>query len=441
MRSRLGKSGSKSVDKQRERPDAADTISAGVVSQSELERMQEQIRAYRAVIESDDFIVFSVNREYLYTIFNEAHAKVMKSLYGADIEIGHSFLEYITVAKDRKDARDLIDRALAGQQVRQEPLVGEASILQQNFEVTVMPVQENGGICGAAVISSNITARKHAEQELKRQSERDELILNSAGEGIYGTDIDGNLLFINRRAAEMLGYGEQEIIGKNTHQLFHYKKPDGSFFPVEDCSLHKALKEGRAYRGEDEIFWTRDGARLEVEYMNAPLIENGSVTGAVVVFRDITELKLAEKSLKESEQKFRSFFELTADMACISASGYFRQLNESWEKVMGYSRQELMARPFMDFIHPDDRSSTKKIIEEKLALGETVISFVNRFICKDGSTVWLEWTSQPIPETGMVFAIARNITERKNAEEERDRLQVQLVQAQKMESVAGLPVA
>lgn len=134
------------------------------------------------------------------------------------------------------------------------------------------------------------------------------------------------------------------------------------------------------------------------------------------------ERKQAEEKLRESEERFRSFFDLSADLACIADNnGFFRELNESWERVLGYSRRELMGKPYLEFVHPDDKDSTLQVINEKLDHGETVFSFQNRYLSKDGNIVCLEWTSRPIPEMGMTFAVARDITLQKRAEAEREQ--------------------
>jgi len=129
---------------------------------------------------------------------------------------------------------------------------------------------------------------------------------------------------------------------------------------------------------------------------------------------DMFMQKQAAEELRESEDKFRSFFELSVDLVCIAdLNGYFKLINPSFQKVLGYSIEELLGRPFLDFIHPDDKDKTLNIINEKLVKGEVVLSFQNRYICKDSSVVWLEWTSRPIVEKQLTFTIARDVTERK----------------------------
>lgn len=110
------------------------------------------------------------------------------------------------------------------------------------------------------------------------------------------------------------------------------------------------------------------------------------------------------------------FFELSLDMLCIAGTdGYFQRVNPAFEKTLGWTTDELLSRPFFDFVYPEDLSATVAEIE-KLAQGITTVEFENRFYCRDGSSKWLAWNAQPTPD-GTLYAIARDVTERKQAEE------------------------
>jgi PAS domain S-box-containing protein len=124
-----------------------------------------------------------------------------------------------------------------------------------------------------------------------------------------------------------------------------------------------------------------------------------------------------------------SFFTLSLDMLCIADfSGYFRKLNPAWEKTLGFTREELQARPMFEFVHPDDLQRT---LAQNLTVrtGGQALSFENRYRCKDGSYRWLLWTATPDSDRQVIYAVARDITERKRSEEERERLLHELQKA------------
>jgi PAS domain S-box-containing protein len=124
-----------------------------------------------------------------------------------------------------------------------------------------------------------------------------------------------------------------------------------------------------------------------------------------------------ETRRKPNGDNLGKFFEFALDMFCIAGfDGYFKRLNRAWEKTLGYSARQLMERPYLEFIHPDDRESTIAVAGE-VASGDELISFENRYGCKDGSYKWLRWTARPAMDEGVIYAVARDITERKNAQE------------------------
>jgi PAS domain S-box-containing protein len=128
--------------------------------------------------------------------------------------------------------------------------------------------------------------------------------------------------------------------------------------------------------------------------------------------------KIADHS--KAEEEIRRIFDLSIDMICIADinTNFFRKINPSFGKTLGYSDEELLAKSFIDFIHPDDKAPTLDVMVEKLSQGIPVINFENRFRCKDGSYKWLMWTSKPIPEQGITYSIARDVTDEKHADEE-----------------------
>jgi len=135
--------------------------------------------------------------------------------------------------------------------------------------------------------------------------------------------------------------------------------------------------------------------------------------------RQNAKLEELENECRQREEELNNVFNLSMDILCIAdIDGFFRKINPAAEKVLGYSQEELLGRPFIDFVHPDDKPKTRALVEEGLAKGIPAFEFENRYLCKNGSYKWLSWTSQPWLEEGITYAVARDITDRKQIEEE-----------------------
>lgn len=121
----------------------------------------------------------------------------------------------------------------------------------------------------------------------------------------------------------------------------------------------------------------------------------------------------------ESEDRF---FAVSIDMLCVlDFSGYFKRLSRAWEETLGFTCEELQSKPFIEFVHPDDRERTLKQ-NGSVRAGGHARSFENRYLCKDGSCRWLLWNAAPDFDHRVIYAVARDITDRRQAEEERETL-------------------
>ena len=123
------------------------------------------------------------------------------------------------------------------------------------------------------------------------------------------------------------------------------------------------------------------------------------------------------------------FFDLSIDMLCVLGfNGYFRRLNAAWERTLGYTIAELTSRPFIEFVHPDDRARTLNQ-NGNVRGGGQALSFENRYLCKDGSFRWLRWNATPDAAQQVIYSVARDVTATKQAEAERERLVAELQSA------------
>jgi PAS domain S-box-containing protein len=147
--------------------------------------------------------------------------------------------------------------------------------------------------------------------------------------------------------------------------------------------------------------------------------QSGNPERLTGTFQDITERKQAEAERDR-------LFNLSLDMLCIAGfDGFFKQVNPAWSKILGWTSQELLSRPWLEFVHPDDLHATIAA-GEQLKTGAAIHAFENRYLCRDGSYRWLSWNSFPLLEEGLTFCVIRDVTERKRAEAEIVRQSSQL---------------
>jgi PAS domain S-box-containing protein len=132
-----------------------------------------------------------------------------------------------------------------------------------------------------------------------RDVEREnQLILRAAGEGIYGVNADGKTTFVNPAAERMLGFTAEELVGHDMHSIVHHTHADGSHYPAIHCPIYAAFRDGAVHQVDNEVFWRKDGSKFFVEYTSTPIRDRGSLIGAVIVFRDITQRREADERLR-----------------------------------------------------------------------------------------------------------------------------------------------
>lgn len=134
-------------------------------------------------------------------------------------------------------------------------------------------------------------------ETIARMTQRNELLLDAVGEGIFGLDERARTMFVNPAALQLLGYSEEELLGKRIHALIHHSRADGTHYPWQECPMSRVLKDGKIFRAVEDVFWRKDGTSFPVEFTSAPICEQGRTIGAVVVFHDISARKQLEEQL------------------------------------------------------------------------------------------------------------------------------------------------
>ena len=256
-------------------------------------------------------------------------------------------------------------------------------------------------------VLSDISERKESEAQLSRERRLLRSLMDNLPDAIFVTDAAGRYALNNVAHQRMLrAVAEEEVVGKTVFD----------FLPADLAARHHAddqrvLASGQPLLNREETLTDRTGNRRWMSLTKVPLPgHDGMIAGLVGICRDITELKQAE------EERDR-FFTLALDMLCIAGfDGYFKRLNPAWQRILGYPLEELMAHPFMHFVHPDDHEATRAVMAQLTAGGE-LVSFENRYRCHDGSYKWMLWKAAPFTEQRLIYATARDITERKTTEE------------------------
>ena len=158
----------------------------------------------------------------------------------------------------------------------------------------------SGEVRWVAGIAEDITESKQAIEALAHLQRKYELILNSAGEGIYGLDCNGRVSFANPAAVNMIGWTAEELIGESMHDVLHHTRADGTSYPEAECPIHAAFRDGSVHRVDAEVFWKKEGTCFPVSYTSTPIVENGGLVGAVITFRDVTEQQRSDQALRNA---------------------------------------------------------------------------------------------------------------------------------------------
>ncbi|MFH1146907.1 MAG: PAS domain S-box protein [Pseudomonadota bacterium] len=284
-------------------------------------------------------------------------------------------------------------------------------------------VKGSAEICELAstfeMMARRIVSREEFLDWLRRENE---LILNSAGEGIFGLDSNGKCTFINPAGAKMLGYEVGELISEDFHSVLHRTKGDGSDYSQRECAICGAYKDGAVHRVLEDVFWRKDGQSFPAEYTSTPVIENGRITGAVVTFQDITERKQTQEALKESERRYQELYDSAPDMyLTMTPDGLIRSVNQFGADYLGYSKEDLVGEGCWMIIHQGDAGRVRKHISEILDRQTSKSELEFRALQKNGRELWiyartrliLDEQNKPVE----IHVICRDETDRKKLEE------------------------
>ena len=267
--------------------------------------------------------------------------------------------------------------------------------------------------------------------ELRAGNENMHRLLNSMVECVYGIDTNGNCTFVNQSFLQIMGYqNDDEVLGKNMHELIHHSHANGSPYPASECKIYCAFQTNQLANTADEVFWRKDGIAVPVEYWSNPIVADGVVTGSIVAFVDITERKQAEETLANAAKDLRIAaiaFETQTAIVITDTTPKILRVNKAFEEITGYTAAEAIGKnPRM--LSPPGTRESKAFYEEMwadlLSKGKWSGELLNK--CKGGRIYpkWQTITAVSTPDGTVTHYVGTffDITDRKQAEEDIHRL-------------------
>ncbi len=268
------------------------------------------------------------------------------------------------------------------------------------------------------------------DDELRASETRLREITDVLADGVYVLDRAGNVTFMNPEAQRLLGWTEAELLGKNGHEMFHFRTPAGAPLSTEECPVHRTIRTGKTYRSSNDWLICRDGAVLPVTIASSPIVRDGEIVGSVAAFHDITRQQENEKKLRTASLYARSLIEASLDpLVTINQQGKITDVNAAFEQVTGETRDELVGSDFASWF--TDQSGAQAGCKAVLSQGAVKDYPLSLRHISGGITDVLFNATVFRNESGEiqgVFAAARDITERKRAEAELKRLNETLEQ-------------
>jgi PAS domain S-box-containing protein len=257
------------------------------------------------------------------------------------------------------------------------------------ISISMAPLRQvTGDVHGVVMVLRDVSRQYQSDEALVRSEARYRQLIAQLPYGVI-LGQHGAIRFANQKALEMLGArGAMEVLGKCPHDFL-----DPEYIPIVEERILRIQKYGEVAPTLEERWMRLDGSSFSCEVTAVPHDIEGE-PGAIIMLNDITERKKAEADRDR-------FFDLSLDLIALAEpNGYFRRVNPAFTKVLGWLREELIGRPFIGFVHPDDREAT--LGELQRGLSRPIDCFENRYLCRDGSIRWLAWKAVLID--GLVYA-------------------------------------
>jgi PAS domain S-box-containing protein len=400
---------------------------------TERKRAEEKLREFERVVENLEEMIVVVDRDYRHVIANPAFLRYWGMT--KDRVIGHFAVEVSNPEFFETVVKKKLDECFRGKVVNYERRNNFPGIGERDLSITYLPVEGPAGIDRVACIFRDITERKRAEEALRESEARErtrakelETVLEAVPIAVcIAHDAECRLMTGNRAAYEQRRVEAGKNLSKSappegrpTYRLME----DGVEIAADLLPMQQAAATGKPVYGRALTMAFEDGSEREMLVNAVPLLdEEGKPRGMVGSSIDLTELKQAEKALRESELRFRTVYERSPVGICLvdSRTGRYLQVNPKFCEIVGRSEEELLRSDWESITHPDDIGASREYLRQ-LAEGELANHELGkRYLQPDGSVRWVRVLVVPMWSEGETrrwhMALVKDITEQKREEE------------------------
>jgi PAS domain S-box-containing protein len=421
-----------------------------------LREREEELRDSRArlsgIIGSAMDAVITVDERQRIVLFNEAAER----MFGvpADRAVGEHLGRFIPDRFREAHARHVEQFGRTGVTRRQMGHLGAISGLRadgEEFPVEASISQlEAGGRKLYTVIMRDITERMRAESDLRESEERLQIVIENLADGLVIADTTGRILHWNRAGLAMHGFGSAEEVRIQLTEFarsFELSTLGGRAIPVDEWPLTRVLRGEPVRDLELRVRRLDTGWRRVFKYGGTIISDPAGGRLGILTINDITERKQAEEELRKSEERYRDVVENARDLIYThDLEGNYLSVNRAVERVTGYTREDVAGMSLEQIVAPEYVEKARRMIAEKLA-GKSETTYDLEIVAKDGRRIAVEVNTRLVYEGGApvgVQGIARDITERRRAEETRARRAAQAAMRAEINAAlaeAGTPLA
>jgi diguanylate cyclase (GGDEF)-like protein/PAS domain S-box-containing protein len=377
--------------------------------QKQLEKLlQESEQRYKSLFENHSDAIFSFDLEMKFTSGNDAVEKITG--YSIDEFMGHSF-EPLIIREDKERTREAFKRVI----VTKKPENNEISINhkdghQVDLSVMGLPILVDGKVVGIYGIAKDITEIKQAQKKLMETKEELEMFWEFSVDPTFFISTRGDILKVNPAFEKTFEYSEEEVV-------FLKKSIIPDEWKDEIAVIDNRIRNGETIFSYETKRMTKSGKILDIISSYTPIRkEDGKVIGAIAFYKNVTEIKTAERELLKSQEKYKLITENAFDIIqIIDPNGVVQYVSPSNERILGYKSLEILNQKYYKYIHHDDKTLLEKGLNYLIA-GEEPSPIEFRFRHQNGQYIWVEGTTTIVREDGEIkqfIMIARDITERK----------------------------